>query len=102
MRLPSAPAVLTILGLTLTLLWGVFVLAGLGLGGYGPHAPPRLVTAAVVPPAFASLLLLSAGALRLRRRASGSQVGRYLLATVDIIAGVGVGALALVLYRAGR
>ena len=101
-RLPTASTVLIVVGLILTLLWGVFILAGLGLGGYGPGAPPRLLTAAVAPPTLAGVLLIVGGALRLQRRASGSSIGRQLLAAFAIIAGVGVGALALTLFRFGR
>ena len=102
MRLPTASTVLIVVGIILTLLWGVFILAGLGLGGYGPGAPPRLLTAAVAPPTLAGVLLIVGGALRLQRRASGSSIGRQLLAAFAIIVGVGVGALALTLFRFGR
>lgn len=102
MRLPSASAVMSTLGFLLALLWGVYILAGLGLGGYGPNARPALLVAAVVPPTVASVLLLSAGALRLRRPTEGARLGRYLLAGIELIAGVGIGALALVLYVGGR
>ena len=101
MRLPSAPAILTTLGFVLTLLWGVYIFAGLAMGGYGPHARRELLVAAVAPPALASLLVLAAGAILLRRT-DGSRMGRYVLAAVDILAGLGIGALAIWLYDAGR
>lgn len=102
MRPPTGSTVLIVAGLVLTLLWGVFILAGLALGGFGAGAPPRLLTAAVAPPALAGVLLIVGGALRLQRRAPGSLLGRRVLAAVAIIAGVGIGVFAIGLFRFGR
>lgn len=102
MRTPSKSTVLIVAGLVLTLLWGVFILASLGLGGFGAGAPPRLLTAAVAPPTLASVLLIVGGALRLQPRAAGSSLGRRVLAAVAIIAGLGVGVLAIGLFKFGR
>ncbi len=103
MRLPGLSLVLMLLGLILSLLWGVYILAGLGLGGYGPHASARLLTVAVVPPVVASLLLLVGGLLALRRR-RGARLSfvRGAVAVMAILLGTAVGALAFVVLQAGR
>ncbi len=103
MRRPTAPTVLMIAGLIVCLPWSLVVLPALGLGGYGPGARGALLRAAVAPPALASILLLAAGALRLRRRQLvGPSGGGRVFAGVALALGAAVGLLAAVLYAAGR
>ena len=103
MRLPSAPTACILAGLTLCLLWGVFILPGLGLGGFGRGASLRLLTAAAAPPSLASLLLIGGGVLRLqRRRTAGPGSRGAVLATAAIALGLVVGFLGLSLFQAGR
>lgn len=103
MRLPSAPTACILAGLTLCLLWGVFILPGLGLGGFGRGASPRLLAAAAAPPSLASLLLLGGGVLRLRRRrTAGPGAGSAVPAAAAIALGVVVGLFGLSLFQAGR